>query len=102
MKKIGKIAWLVYALVGSLLFLWDASARGEHIAGTLIVTAYSLPSSLVLFPLDRLFPGLIQPSVLMWLLMVTLNGWLLYRFFCLFARKKTPIQSPVPTRGNGT
>jgi hypothetical protein len=102
MKKAGKIIWLVYGLVGSLLFLWDGSARGEHIAGSLIVAAYSLPSSLILIPLASVLPAYDQSPWLMWFLMVTLNGWLLYRFCCLLSRrKKEPNQSLEPTAPSG-
>ena len=82
-----KIAWVVYAAFGTLLVLWDASARGEHIASTMLVSVYSFPSSLLSGLLAYAFTTDDPSRVLTWFLMVSLNSWLVFRIFCRFKKR---------------
>jgi hypothetical protein len=82
-----KIVWVVYAAFGTALILWDASARGEHIASTLLVSAYAFPSSLLSGLLAFTFTTGDPSRTLTWFLMVSLNGWLVFRIFCRFKKR---------------
>ena len=102
-KKAARIAWIAYAAVGSFLFIWDLSATGEHILGGLIVTAYSFPSSYLVYLLVSPLMAYGAPPVVSWLAMAVLNGWLVSRLvYFTWRLKREPIQPPVPTRGDGT
>jgi ABC-type dipeptide/oligopeptide/nickel transport system permease component len=89
-SRAGKIAWFAYAVIGTMLIFADSQARGEHTLGTLIVAAYCMPSFLLAALTTFLFTTHDPSPFLVWFLMVTLNGWLVFHSVCRFRKKKEP------------
>lgn len=65
----------------------------------MIIFAYSLPSSLLLAAVAASFGAFDYLTPVTWLLMVTLNGWLLFRLFCLFEKRTTHVSKLKEPKG---
>lgn len=84
-----RMAWLIYSLVGtSLIVFCQLSHDPDPILEVFIVSIYAFPSWLIFYVVAPFISPTGSKEIFLefmtWILMVSVNGWLVYRIFCRF------------------